>query len=166
MFGPDQSAADAWPEVEACLHKAREEGKRLRALEDEAFGHLDAYLYYYGAEGHEIAGDWPRLVDNRRRFLKAGKHELDRLAEVHRAEREEREAREAVLHFQRESQAQAAELQKRVNEAARRRAQLGGAYRRIDVPPRQRKCPICELTGVERGRDCSNAANHRHYPRD
>lgn len=166
LEGSSRSASEAWPKVEAQLQRAREEGKRLRALEDEAFESLDAYLYSYGDEGQEIAGDWPRLVENRRQSLRAGKRELERLAEVRRAEREEREAREAVVRFQRESEERASELQKKLNEAARRRAQLGGAYQRVDPRPRRRRCPICGLDGVERGRDCPNAANHRHYPRE
>lgn len=169
-FDLNKSAAEAWVDVEAYLHHAREEGKRLRALEEEAFEYLDAYFFSYGSEGQEVAGDWPRLVENRRRSLKAGTRELERLAEVRRAEQAEKKAREAVLQFQQESAARAAELQRQLTEATRRRAQVGGSYQRVDGyqprdQPRPKRCLTCGLAGVERGRDCPNVANHYMHPR-
>ena len=134
-------------------------------MEDQAFEELDAYLFVYREEGEMVTGDWVRLVNNRRQYNQADKKELDRLAAVRRAEEEEREAREAIFCFQKESGEKAAAVQQKLTLASRRRAELVGAYQRVDPPAPQRWYTICSMPGVERGRDCPNSTNHHRYPR-
>ena len=110
--------------VEGILIRAREESKRARTMEGQAFEEFNAYLFAYRKEGAMVAGDWVRLVNNRRQYNQADKKELDRLAAVRRAEEEEREAWEAIFRFQKESGEKAAAVQQKLTLASRRRAEF------------------------------------------
>ena len=153
---------EEWASVLEEITEARDQDRFADRLREQAWERLNCFMTQFGEAGVQLAGPWPRRLGDKRQSVEAGRAFLRVQRARREAEKEEREAREALLHFQREVERQAAELQQRLNQATRRRLVLGSSSGSPAADANKRCCK-CGLAGVARGRDCPNRVNHPDF---